>query len=207
MCSCHSFHKIFCPFSQFQNSADDFELLSCSVLTWWFWSWLIIVNYFSFDRQGLFVILRDFSGMTQILIPQEEVSYVSAAGVFNAFMKLMFWNVFMHSVCLSFEINTAWPHSRVCHQSHRNSQTTTSRTGKQGLVFVVRTFSIIKSHLNYETKLSFLPRESSNIEGRFVMNFPFQLVNCSGIKRRKCAAAVAAVIYRQLFNSLVFHLF
>lgn len=201
MCSCHSFHKLFCPFSQFQNSAGDLELLSFSVLTWWFWSRLIRVNYFSFDRQGLFVILRDFSGMTQILIPQEEVSYVSDAGVFNAFMKSMFWNVFMHSVCLSFEINTAWPHSRVCHQSHRNSQTTTSGTGKQGLVFVVRTFSII----TMKQSLSFLPRESSNIEGRFVMNFPFQLVNCSGIKRRKCAAAV--VIYRQLFNSLVFHLF
>lgn len=44
------------------------------------------LNYFSFDRQGLFVILRDFSGMTQVLIPQEEVSCVSVAGVFNGFM-------------------------------------------------------------------------------------------------------------------------
>lgn len=45
-----------------------------------------LVNYFPFNRQELFVILRDFSGLTQVLIPQEEVRHVPAAGFLNAVM-------------------------------------------------------------------------------------------------------------------------
>lgn len=33
------------------------------------------------NRQDLFVILRDFSGLTQVLIPQEEVRVTKVAGV------------------------------------------------------------------------------------------------------------------------------
>ncbi len=34
---------------------------------------LYLNNVYSSNRQDLFVILRDFSGLTQVLIPQEEV--------------------------------------------------------------------------------------------------------------------------------------
>lgn len=125
-----------------------FRASSVSVLNWWFLSLLILVNYFFLNRQELFIILRDFSGMTQVVIPQKEVSHISAAAFLpvNVFMLLMFWNVCVYPVCLAFEINTVWPYSRVCHQGHRNCQMSTSRTGEQGLVFVVRTFNIVKSH-------------------------------------------------------------
>lgn len=131
-------HRLCCCWfyttSQHQNLTVDSELLQT---VFWPGGWSL-ANSSSFNRHELFVILRDFSGLTQVLIPPEEVRPVSAAGFFHLFIHLMFWNAGVYPVSLPFAINAAWPHGRVCHQGHGNSQTATSGTGEQGLDILLK---------------------------------------------------------------------